>query len=74
VERHGVASLERMVRGLAIALAVGALLVVVSAAQSAQTATRPKAPRVVGLTLEGKRLSLAQFRGKPVFINVWSSW
>lgn len=62
-----------MVRGLAIALAVGAL-VVVPAAQTAQTATRPKAPRVVGLTLEGKRLSLAQFRGKPVFINVWSSW
>ena len=29
-------------------------------------------PRVV--TLDGKQLSLAKFRGKPVFINVWSSW
>jgi len=60
-----------MVRGLAILLALGMLLI---AAPAAQTAARPKAPRVVGLTLEGKRLSLAQFRGKPVFINVWSSW
>ncbi len=60
-----------MVRGLAILVVLGALLVAVPAAE---TAARPKAPRIVGLTLEGKRVNLAQFRGKPVFINVWSSW
>jgi cytochrome oxidase Cu insertion factor (SCO1/SenC/PrrC family) len=27
-----------------------------------------------GKTLDGKRLSLATLRGKPVLINVWSSW
>lgn len=32
------------------------------------------APRIVGLTLDGKRLSLASLRGKPVIVNVWSSW
>jgi hypothetical protein len=33
----------------------------------------PKAP-IAGRTIEGKRLSLADLRGKPVVINVWSSW
>lgn len=33
----------------------------------------PKQP-IAGTTLEGKRLSLADLRGKPVVINVWSSW
>jgi cytochrome oxidase Cu insertion factor (SCO1/SenC/PrrC family) len=27
-----------------------------------------------GKTLDGTRLSLADFRGKPVFVNVWASW
>jgi cytochrome oxidase Cu insertion factor (SCO1/SenC/PrrC family) len=35
---------------------------------------RPAAPSVEGETLDGKRISLADFRGKPVFVNVWSSW
>ena len=29
---------------------------------------------IAGETLDGERLSLADFRGKPVFVNVWSSW
>jgi cytochrome oxidase Cu insertion factor (SCO1/SenC/PrrC family) len=29
---------------------------------------------VEGETLDGKRLSLATFRGKPTFVNVWASW
>ena len=29
---------------------------------------------LTGVTLEGKQLALAKLRGKPVFINVWSSW
>ncbi|MGH2990867.1 MAG: hypothetical protein ACRDLZ_04270 [Gaiellaceae bacterium] len=27
-----------------------------------------------GETLEGTPLSLADFRGTPVFVNVWASW
>jgi hypothetical protein len=41
---------------------------------STGSATRPKAPAIGGVTLEGKRVTLAQFRGRPVLINVWSSW
>jgi hypothetical protein len=29
---------------------------------------------IAGTTLEGTELSLDQFRGKPVFVNVWASW
>ena len=32
------------------------------------------APAIEGITIDGKRLSLAAFRGKPVFVNVWASW
>jgi hypothetical protein len=27
-----------------------------------------------GETLAGERLSLADLRGKPVYVNVWASW
>ncbi len=27
-----------------------------------------------GETLDGTRLSLADYRGTPVFVNVWASW
>jgi hypothetical protein len=60
-----------MARALAALIALGTVFLT---AAPGEAATRPKAPRVVGLTLEGKRVNLAQFRGKPVFINVWSSW
>ncbi|HVR13078.1 MAG TPA: TlpA disulfide reductase family protein, partial [Gaiellaceae bacterium] len=42
-----------------------------STAASAATSKPPIAGRDV---LTGKRLALAQFRGKPVFVNVWGSW
>jgi cytochrome oxidase Cu insertion factor (SCO1/SenC/PrrC family) len=29
---------------------------------------------VAGTTLDGERVSLDQFRGRPVLVNVWSSW
>ncbi|HWG55446.1 MAG TPA: hypothetical protein VNT58_02870 [Gaiellaceae bacterium] len=29
---------------------------------------------VAGTTLDGDRISLEEFRGEPVFVNVWSSW
>jgi hypothetical protein len=32
------------------------------------------APDVSGKTLDGRTLSLASLRGKPVVVNVWSSW
>lgn len=34
----------------------------------------PPAPATTGITLDGKRLSLADLRGRPVLVNVWSSW
>jgi hypothetical protein len=61
---------SRVRRGLAlIAIAAVAALLLVGAAGAAE----PKAP-VAGITLDGTRLSLADLRGKPVLINVWSSW
>ena len=30
--------------------------------------------RLSGTTLDGDAVSLADFKGKPVFVNVWSSW
>ena len=38
----------------------------------ATTATATKA--VAGTTLDGEPISLDDFRGKPVVVNVWSSW
>ena len=32
------------------------------------------AREIAGETLDGSRLSLTEFRGKPVVVNVWSSW
>ena len=40
----------------------------------AEAADRPPAPAIEGVSLEGERISLADFRGKEVFVNVWSSW
>ncbi len=35
---------------------------------------RAMAPKVAGKTLEGADISLADFRGKVVVLNVWGSW
>jgi hypothetical protein len=40
----------------------------------APDANRAPAPPIAGESLEGERVSLAGFRGRPVLINVWSSW
>lgn len=39
-------------------------------------ATAPAAAEgtISGTTLDGETVALADFRGKPVFVNVWSSW
>jgi hypothetical protein len=57
----------------ALALPV-VLLALATAATAAQAATRPKAPPITGKTVTGGTASLAKLKGKPVFINVWSSW
>ncbi len=31
-------------------------------------------PDISGTGLDGEALSVEDFRGKPVFVNVWSSW
>jgi hypothetical protein len=36
--------------------------------------TLREAPEVEGVTIEGERISLEDFKGRPVFVNVWSSW
>ena len=61
-----------MRRGLAL-LAPLALVTVLSVAATDAPAAKPRPP-IAGVTLDGKRLSLADLRGKPVVINVWSSW
>jgi cytochrome oxidase Cu insertion factor (SCO1/SenC/PrrC family) len=39
------------------------------------TATkREPAPPIAGTSLDGEDISLDDFRGRPVFVNVWSSW
>jgi hypothetical protein len=37
-------------------------------------ANRPPAPAIEGESLDGERISLADLRGRAVFVNVWSSW
>ena len=46
------------------------------AAPSDEPAATPPGPGVAleGDTVEGGGLSLADLRGKPVFVNVWASW
>ena len=36
--------------------------------------TRETAPALSGVTLDGDAITLGDFRGRPVLINVWSSW
>jgi RTX calcium-binding nonapeptide repeat (4 copies) len=35
---------------------------------------RDPAPPIEGVTIDGERVSLADFRGRAVFVNVWASW
>ena len=40
----------------------------------ASASTREAAPPLSGESLDGEALALDDFRGRPVMINVWSSW
>lgn len=74
------------VRALALIVALLALVAAGCGSESGDQAsptTPPEAapsdgarvaPAIEGTTLDGKRLSLADFRGRPVLVNVWSSW
>jgi cytochrome oxidase Cu insertion factor (SCO1/SenC/PrrC family) len=39
-----------------------------------QETSRKRAPALSGVTLDGDAITLDDFRGRPVLINVWSSW
>jgi hypothetical protein len=38
------------------------------------TSNREAAPPLSGVTLESDAIALADLRGRPVLINIWSSW
>ena len=40
----------------------------------AADSSREAAPALAGVTLDGDAIALGDFRGRPVLINVWSSW
>jgi hypothetical protein len=49
------------------------VLLALSLAATAAAARQP-APAIAGPTVQGGKASLAALRGKPVLVNVWSSW
>ena len=50
------------------------LLVALAVTAGALAGNGRVAPRVEGPTLDGKRINLASYRGRPLIVNVWSSW
>jgi hypothetical protein len=78
---------SQLVRAVALLLSVGALLLAgcgngddeaatppVDPSTTPATSDRPPAPPIAGTALEGEPVALADFRGRPVLVNVWSSW
>ncbi len=65
-------------RGMRIALVAAAMLTLAGCGGggdgASSTAPRQPAPAITGTTLEGRDLSLEQFRGQPVMVNAWASW
>jgi cytochrome oxidase Cu insertion factor (SCO1/SenC/PrrC family) len=45
-----------------------------AAPQPIATQAAVVAPEISGTTLDGETISLGDFRGRPVVVNVWSSW
>jgi hypothetical protein len=42
--------------------------------QPISTSVARAAPDLAGTTLAGETIALGDFRGRPVVVNVWSSW
>jgi hypothetical protein len=45
-----------------------------TATTEAAASARPPAPAISGESLDGEPIALGDLRGRPVLINVWSSW
>lgn len=56
------------------ALLVALVVVLLAPGTVGTQSKRPLAPNISGTTLDGAKVTLSQFRGRPVFLNVWSSW
>ena len=57
-----------------VAAAVLALVACGGAEEERAATPRQAAPTISGTTLDGRELSLKEFRGKPVMVNAWASW
>jgi hypothetical protein len=69
-----VVTLNAMLRRL-LSIALGAVLLAGCGGSEERTAPRSGGGGPLeGRTLDGDMISLADFRGTPVFVNVWSSW
>ena len=66
-----------MARRLLLLALAGLLLVGCGSGESdpaPEAAPRSTDGALSGTSLDGEPVSLSDFRGKPVFVNVWSSW
>ncbi len=46
----------------------------VARAEVPAASERDRAPDIEGPTIDGKRIKLSDFRGKPTVVHVWASW
>lgn len=80
VPRQTAISRRTAIVGITLAVVIGAIIAIglrhrdAPVREVALTGTTP-APAVVGTDLKtGRRVDLADYRGKPVVINAWASW
>ncbi len=66
--------MARVVLVLAAVLALAACGGEESSPGPATGASTEPGVSLAGQTLDGESLSLEEFRGKPLFVNVWASW
>jgi hypothetical protein len=66
--------MRRLLALVALALLAAACGSAAEPESAATVAAGGGGTEIAGETLDGERLSLADFRGEPVFVNVWSSW
>jgi cytochrome c biogenesis protein CcmG, thiol:disulfide interchange protein DsbE len=57
-----------------VAAAVLALVACGGVAEERSATPRQAAPTITGTTVDGRELSLEEFRGKPLMVNAWASW